>query len=110
MYLAIPFTQFLRPHGRQMATWIERPEPVALKATHILQAGFRFECEVLTTGLISLTISDAEADYACEVVTNTEEVPAAVDRLILEFDPATARSDPEGECAQEGSHGRNIEP
>jgi hypothetical protein len=110
MYLAIPFTQFLRPNGAQRAAWIERPEPVALAGMRILQAGFRFECEVLGSGLISLTISDAEGDYACEVVTNTEEVPAAVDRLILEFDPATARSDPEGEYSQEGSHGRNIEP
>lgn len=88
---SIPFTQFLRPDGRRASVAIIRPAPVLEKASAIIAAGFRFECEELATGHASLTIADDEGDHAIEVVVNGPGVPEAVDRLVLGFDPS-ARS------------------
>lgn len=82
----IPFTQFMRPTGRPIPVFIARPENIAAKADRIIANGFRFECESLGTGEISLTITDDERDWAIEVVQNGPQVPAAVDRLIEGFD------------------------
>lgn len=82
----IDFIQYLRPDGRRAVVSIDRPEPVFIKAQFIRQHGFRFECETLATGQVSLTVSDDDGDYAFEIVENGPGVPEAVDRLILEFD------------------------
>lgn len=94
----IAFTQYLRPHGRPVPVFINMPDAVAAKADLIVSAGFRFECEELTTGRISLTIHDPdeEDDVAIEVVPNGPEVPVAIERLILGFDPYAPRSGEEG--------------
>jgi hypothetical protein len=81
----IPFTQYLRPNGRRTEVRIERPKDVYEKAMNIIDAGYRFEAEVLTTGDISLTITGKDDDCACEVVLNGPEVPLAVDRMINRF-------------------------
>jgi len=59
-----------------------RPRLDAIKV-----AGLRLECEVLTTGEVSLTITDPEeGDFDSEVVANGPGVPSAIDRLIRRFD------------------------
>lgn len=84
--MAIPFTQYLRPDGERRSVSIDRPEEIERKALAIIQAGYVFECEELTTGYASLTITDpAEGDMAIEVVPNGPAVPDAVDRLIQNF-------------------------
>lgn len=84
----IPFTQYLRP-GTSFTgckpVAIDRPDHVADKAKQIIAAGYRFECEILTTGEVSLTITDDEADHAIEVVPNGPGMGEAVDRLVLGF-------------------------
>ena len=81
----IEFTQYKLPHGRAVPVRIDRPDPVYEKARRLMEAGYVFECEVLTDGEVSLTITDDEADHAIEVCPNGPEVPAAVDKLILGF-------------------------
>jgi hypothetical protein len=81
----IPFTQFLRPDGRRAQVAIDRPPEIAALAEKIIAAGYRFECEHLTTGHASITISNDDEDRAIEVVMNGPQVPAAVDRLITRF-------------------------
>jgi len=82
----IPFTQYKLPDGRRVEISIERPTSVAEKARQIIDAGYVFECEVLTTGDVSLTITDPEeGDLAFQVCANGEAVPGAVDRLVEEF-------------------------
>ena len=93
-FVDIPFTQYLRPDGRRRYTTIDRPSHVAAKAAEILAAGFRFECEEMMSGQVSLTIGDDDGDYAIEVVPNGPAVPDAVDRLILKFDPSAVKKDP----------------
>lgn len=89
--MAIPFTQFLRPDGRPTDVTIERGAEVEAKAQAIIARGLRFECEVLRTGHVSLTITDDErGDLAIQLCANSEAVPAAVDRLIERFSLETA--------------------
>jgi hypothetical protein len=83
--MSIPFTQYLLPNGERRETSIERPSDIEAKAQAIIDAGFRFECEMLTTGAISLTISSGEDDVAMEVCTNGPAVLVAVDRLVTKF-------------------------
>lgn len=80
----IPFTQYMRPDGRAVPVMIARPVDIAEKARSIIARGLCFECEHLTTGDVSLTITDPdEGDVDIEVVPNGPDVPAAVDRLVL---------------------------
>ena len=60
----IPFTQYLRPRGKQVEVFIERPAEIYQKAQAIINRGYRFEIEVLLTGQVSMTISDDTDDYA----------------------------------------------
>lgn len=81
----IPFTQYLRPDGRQVPVTIDRPADVADLAQRIIDRGFRFECEHLTTGHASLTIAGRDDDVDIEVVRNGPDVPVAVDRMVKRF-------------------------
>ena len=54
----IPFTQYLLPNGRRKEVTIEVDQDVAEKARELIAEGLAFECEVLTTGHVSLTITD----------------------------------------------------
>lgn len=81
----IPFTQYMAPNGRKQDVRINRPEEVSTKAEAIIAAGFRFECEVLTTCEVSLSIAGDDGDEDIEVVSNGPDVPNAVDRLINRF-------------------------
>jgi hypothetical protein len=78
----IPFTQYMRPDGRQVPVSIDRPEGISTKAAAIIERGFRFEVEHLTTGQASLSIAGEDGDIDIEVVPNGPEVPLAVDRLV----------------------------
>lgn len=80
----IPFTQFMRPHGRPVPVLIARPEPIATLAKELAAVNCRFEIEELRTGEVSMTIEDGTVDedgaLAQEVVENGPAVVEAVDR------------------------------
>ncbi len=82
----IPVTQYLRPDGRKIRVYVDRPRDIYNKAMEIIDMGYRFETEVLTTGHVSLTIADDEADHDIELTNNEPEAPnEAFDRLIIRF-------------------------
>lgn len=83
----IPFTLYLLPNGRKVEVIIDRPKDIYDKAMDIIKAGYRFEAEVLTCGMVSLTIFHLidEEDKDIEVISNRPEVPTAVDRMITRF-------------------------
>ena len=83
----IPFTQYLRPDGRKRKLEISRPPEIEEKAHNIIEQGFRFECEELTTGQVSVTIFDPEQeeDVCIRVIPNGSDVLVAVDKLITDF-------------------------
>lgn len=82
---AINFTQFMRPNGRPVNVSIDRPKHIANLAERLIQCGYGFECEHLSTGHVSLTIVDEKGDQDIEVVNNGPDVPRAIDRMIERF-------------------------
>jgi hypothetical protein len=81
----IPFTQYLRPDGRKVEVSIDRPDDIYGLAKSIIERGYRFECEHLSTGHASLTIAGNYDDEDIEVVANGPKVPIAIDRMIKRF-------------------------
>ena len=72
------------PNGRQRCEWIKRSADIEALAQKLIDFGWRFECEMLSTGEISLTIFaiEEEEDVCIEIIPNGLEVLDAVDRLV----------------------------
>lgn len=82
----VPFTQYLRPHGERRDVFIEISPDIAAKAHAIIARGLVFECEELSSGEVSLTITDPEeGDLDIRVVPNGPGVREAVEDLIRNF-------------------------
>lgn len=83
----IPFVQYMRPDGRAVPRSIEMNVDVCLLADLLMDAGYRFEAEVLSDGTVSLTIYDSakEEDVDIELVRNPEEVKASVEKMIRRY-------------------------
>ncbi len=94
----IPFTQYLLPDGRRQATSIEMDDSISNAADALIKKGYRFECEILTTGDISITCVDPKdtGDIAIAICENGPEVPATVEKVVrqaVEFDETGVVSD-----------------
>lgn len=96
--MAIEFTQFVLPRGERKPTNIERSADIEALADKFIAGGGWFECEVLTTGHVSLTAcmnrENGDNDIEIEVVPNGPGVGEAVDRLVsraVEHTPRSAR-------------------
>ena len=81
----IPFTQYLRPNGRTKPITIDRPDNISALAHKIIEAGYQFEAEVITTGDASFTITGPEGDEDIEIAFDGKDVSGAVDRLVMRF-------------------------
>lgn len=88
----VKFTQYLMPDGRTREQTIDLPQEVYDKACLIYQAGFHLACEMLPTGMISLTIEDRahEFDVSCKICRNGPDVPVTVEKMIMDFDLGAA--------------------
>ena len=91
----IPFTQYLLPDGRRRPIGFGVEGETEAKARAVLDHGWVFEAEILTTGEISLTVSDGEDDRAIVVVANGPGMAAAVEGLVAE---AHTEREKEREC------------
>lgn len=69
--MAIPFTQYLRPHGKKRLMTIRRSPDVEAMAKYLIGRGYKFDIEELLTGVISMT---------CELVGKSEELPVAIEQ------------------------------
>lgn len=82
----IPFTQYVRPHGRKRDEAIERSPEIEALAQQFIDDGGWFEAEVLIDGRVSLTacaiVDDEPDDIDIEVIPNGPGVGEAVDRLV----------------------------
>ena len=80
----VKFKQFLFPDGREKEAIIDRPEPIADRASVLLDKGFSLEIEN-NTGQIWLSCvnhdTEESFDRFCE---NGPDVPLKVDELINE--------------------------
>ena len=83
----VEFTQYLLPDGHQKSVTMHVADDLLPQYEAIKDLGLRLECEVLTTGAVSLTIFDppTEDDFDIELEQNGPAIPAAVDRLIRRF-------------------------
>jgi len=85
---AIPFVQYIRPHGAKETSWTIDPsydEALLQRAQEILDADFTFTIELLNNNRVCLTISDDHADYASRVVPNDKSVVTATRELIMSY-------------------------
>ena len=80
----IEFTQFLMPDGRQVPAIIERPDPIADKASELVANGCRLEIEMLTTGQISMAVEHDDDTWAIEITPNDPEVLSGIDKIICD--------------------------
>lgn len=88
----IPFTQYMLPHGRKVSVSIEVADDVAAKAAELIAQGVCFECEVLTTGQVSLTITDPDlGDLDIRIRQNGPGIREAVEDMVRQFDLHGAR-------------------
>jgi hypothetical protein len=83
----LTFTQYVAPHGYKRQCAVEVLTPVYDRAKAIMALGLAFECEVLSTGDVSLTITHPDnGDIDIRVVPNGPAVLDAVNSLVMEFD------------------------
>jgi hypothetical protein len=82
----IAFTQYLRPDGCAKAIEIGMPPPIEHLAFTFINAGGRYEAEVLRTGHISLTavfeVAGEDQDIAIEICANNAAVVSAVEAVV----------------------------
>jgi len=80
----IPFTQYLLPNGQRKQVTIDRDNETETVAHQLIDKGYRFEIEMLTTRHISMTVVDPDdtSDIAIEICDNDPEVLKAIDRLV----------------------------
>lgn len=81
----IEFTQYLRPHGETRQVWIEIPS-IQEKADLLIKAGYHFDIEELTTGMVSMTCEDNAYNslISIKVCPNGPEIVDNVTTLIEE--------------------------
>lgn len=88
----IPFTQFILPDGRRKPNpYLCFDEDVSKKAQLILDAGFDFEIEVLSTGAVHGTITmnacnNYEGDNASFISPNGPAVVDKINGMIQDFE------------------------
>lgn len=87
--MTVEVTQFVQPHGRQIPMTTEVSDKCREKYNQMQSAGCRLTAEVLGTGTISLCIEEPDlGDYRIELARNGPDVQAAIERMLMEFDPA----------------------
>ena len=81
----VHFTQYLLPHGDKREVAIEVTPEIRALAQIAIANGIRFECEILTTGQVSITANDPDhGDIAVRIVPNGPDVVDAVNAVIRE--------------------------
>ena len=65
----------MRPNGNKRLLFVDLPEDLHEYYVSMIGAKCRFEAEVLTTGEISLTISNDEDDIDIRIVQNEGDKP-----------------------------------
>lgn len=78
--------QYLRPDGRQRHGHVEGlSDDLADAYANMAAIGHRFEAEVLTTGKVSLTISNHDWDVDIQVVENGPQVIVAMEEMLRQY-------------------------
>ena len=86
--MPIPFTQYLLPDGRRKTIHFEATSEYEKKANDLIAAGYVFEVEVLTNGIVSLEVVDGSDEdreaVAAQLSVNGPPIVAKVRKMIDE--------------------------
>ena len=82
----VEVTQFMRPDGRQRLQHTDLPDHLAPDYLLMQRAGFRFEAEMLMTGIISVTISGHGEDAAIALCPNGPEIQIHMAEMLANHD------------------------
>ena len=108
--VGVPFTQYTLPHGAMRDVITHVPAAMFEKVQSILDAGYVFECEVLSTGIVSLTITDRDVDdFICVLAHNNRDVLTKVQQMIADFDVDKANARREYLRNNSGDNGGEID-
>ena len=80
--MIVDVVQFLMPDGRQKEITTELPDECEGLYRNMLECGCRFEAEVLTTGEVSVTISDDEGDVDIVLSKNCPDVQGGMAAML----------------------------
>lgn len=86
--------QFSLPNGRKSEVTTELPGSMKPQYDLMIKTGCRIETEILGTGVVATTISDAETDHYIEITPNGPAVKEAVIKMLTQFDPETITIEP----------------
>lgn len=79
----IPFTQYLLPDGRAKVVdmKVDQPSTARMASEILMEKGYRFEFEILRTGVVSVTCANTlqEMDIAIDLCAND---PVAIKRSV----------------------------
>lgn len=104
----IIMTQYLLPDGRKRHTYMPAPDAVFAKAQSIMDAGMRFEAEVLNTGDVSTTITHPDyGDLDITIHANGPGLHEAIHAMIERFDLSKSW-DEEGEDVDQEDNNPNC--
>lgn len=89
-------TQFMRPSGMSTPVATDLPVEVEQLYRQMIEAGCRLECEVLTTGEVSVTVSNvsAEVDIDFSVTKNDRSVHSGIVAMLRRQSWSTHNYDP----------------
>ncbi len=74
--------QFLMPNGRRRYTSVELPCSTKQQHESLTKSGYWLEAEILTTGQVSVTISDGEKDIDISLTQNGPEVVSGIVEML----------------------------
>ena len=80
--MAIPFTQYLQPNGAKRAVVVDADADTEAKAKILLDRGYHFDIEILTTGIVSLTCEDDDDVISIELCENGPGITEAIQKLV----------------------------
>lgn len=75
MPTTVSVTQFTRPYRRAVEYVCELPYALEAEFRAMEQSGCRFEAEVLTTGEVSITITNEEEDVDIRIIPKSRNAP-----------------------------------
>ena len=81
---AIPFTQYLMPYGERRPAFYDCAPELAQQAAALLNAGCTFEIELLTTGLVSMSVTQGEIQVAHKLCDNGPGIEKHVEKMVAD--------------------------
>ncbi len=75
-------TQYLRPNGKKRAVQAPVTQEIARLGELVIERGFRFDCEELQTGHVSIDCCNDEDQITIEVCPNDESVHVAMENVV----------------------------